>query len=149
MPRILPTVMLTSLLAACVGGGADPRGAPASGGYQPPSHARALQEAYGAMAAQEARAGSAEDVAFFQDRMAAAGSGVAPAPLAPSNADVAEARRALLRALERSAELPGKAATAQAAYDCWARDTERGTVPEPVDCRALLTDTLRDLIAPE
>lgn len=156
MPPVARTALAASallVLAACAAPEdrlAEPvtADAPAAAVAVPQERfAEALREAYGAMMQFEERAGSAEDAAFFADRLTAARSATLPAPLEAPTPELERARAALDRAMALRDRRPAQVATAQAAYDCWANDTAAGRTPTPVDCRQLLIDTLRDLSA--
>lgn len=148
LPALLSASAAALLLTACAGTEGDPQvDAAVAETYANVPFAEALQEAYGAMAAYEARAGEAEDAAFFQEKMTQAGTGAVPDPDPAPTPELERARAALMIELQDRSSLPGRTATAQAAYDCWARDAGRGSTPAPVDCQALFTDTMRDIRA--
>lgn len=157
MPRRLLPVALLLTLAACAGEDKAPEPTAAAvppaavaGGTLPGVTAEALPQALAQAYAVLAESAQGQPAEVFQAKAAAAGTGALPEPEAPITPDLHRAEAALRIALANNAGavLPREAATAQAAYDCWAVAERTGAPPSAaVDCRALFGSSIRELWA--
>jgi OOP family OmpA-OmpF porin len=140
---------IASLLSACSGTLLQAeRAAPASDPF-----AAALQSGYATLARQELDENDLGDADTFAGRALAAANGKPPAPEnfdarkipAETLPALVDARRRLLAALEGGARrsLPGEAASAQIAFDCWMQEQEENFQPKDIAaCRDRFTAAL-------
>lgn len=158
MPRLILPIALAATLAACAGdspkapetasAAAATPAAPADTlpGVTADALPQALSQAYATLA--EAAEGAPADV--FQAKAKAAEGGALPEPEPAVSPDLHRAEAALRLALGNNAGalLPREAATAQAAYDCWAVSERTGApAAAPLDCRAQFGHSIRALWA--
>ena len=140
---------IAGLLSACSGTLMQAeRAAPASDPF-----AAALQSGYTTLARQELDENDFSDADSFAGRALAAANGKPPAPEnfdarkfpAETLPALVDARRRLLAVLEDGARtaLPGEAASAQIAFDCWMQEQEENFQPEDIAaCRDRFTAAL-------
>lgn len=158
MPRRLLPVALMLTLAACAGEDKAPDSTAAAAatpaavasGTLPGVTAEALPQALAQAYTVLAESAQGQPAEVFQAKATAAGTGALPEPEAPVTPDLHRAEAALRIALANNAGavLPREAATAQAAYDCWAVAERTGAPPSAaVDCRALFGSSIRELWA--
>lgn len=140
---------IAGLLSACSGTLMQAeRAAPASDPF-----AAALQSGYATLARQELDESDLSDADTFAGRALAAASGKPPAPEnfdarripAETLPALVDARHRLLAVLDGGARtsLPGEAASAQLAFDCWMQEQEENFQPKDIaDCRDRFTAAL-------